>query len=335
MSGPGYGGSCSDIYTGVDGNLSAEPLYIDAANGEFQLESSSPMIDAGNNSATNIPAEDLDGHPRIIDGNLDGVAVVDMGAYEQQGNASINISIDIKPRSFPNSINPSAKGVITVAVLTTDDFDALQVDLGSVRFGPAEAERTHKQAHVEDVDYDGDMDLVVHFRTQETGIQCGDTEATLTGETFDGQSFAGIDSIRTVNCKLTLTFTPVEWTIARDTHGAGIHTIYMIADVSPLVVDDLQDIGGELIWEETQITLCADPTYPPVEWGKFISIRDVGDGFLRIGDGFQSNGQGPGCDINTTMQNAFDNFGLPEKACLSVRSGDINYEFCAPLNIIQ
>ena len=81
--------------------------------------------------------------------------------------------------------------------------------------------------------------------------------------------------------------------------------------------------------------MCADPTYPPELQGKFISIRDVGDGFLRIGDGFQSNTQGPGCDINTAMQNAFDEFGLPNNACLSVRSGDINYEFCAPLNIIQ
>lgn len=253
----------------------------------------------------------------------------------QQGDVSINITIDIKPGSDTNPINLRSKGVIAVAVLTSEDFDALQVDPDTVQFGSESATKAHTQVHVEDVDFDGDMDLVFHFRTQETGIQCGDTEATLTGETFDGQSFAGIDSIRTVNCKLTLTFTPVEWTIARDTHGAGIHTIYMIADVSPLVVDDLQDIGGELIWEETQITLCADPTYPPVEWGKFISIRDVGDGFLRIGDGFQSNSQGPGCDINTTMQNAFDNFGLPENACLSVRSGDINYEFCAPLNITQ
>ena len=246
---------------------------------------------------------------------------------------TLTVSIDIKPGSYPNSINPRSKGAIPVAILTTDTFDALQVDAESVKFGPAEATENHGQAHVEDVDGDGDMDLVLHFKTQETGIACGDTQAELTGETFDAQSFAGMDSIRIVDCDLT--FTPVEWTIVRDTHGEGIHSIHMIADVSPLIADDLQDIGGELVWEETQITLCADPTYPPVEWGRFISIRDVGDGFLRIGDIFLTNGQGPGCDINTTMQNAFDDFGLPKNACLSVRSGDINYEFCAPLNVIQ
>lgn len=132
-----------------------------------------------------------------------------------------------------------------------------------------------------------------------------------------------------------LTFTPVDWTIDLDTHGEGIHTIFMIADVSPMTVDDLQDLGGKLIWEgEVEINLCMDPTYPPVQWGKFISIRDVGDEFLRIGDGFQTNFQGAGCDINDAMQNAFVG-SLPETACLSVRSGDVDHAFCAPLNVIQ
>ena len=51
-------------------------------------------------------------------------------------------------------------------------------------------------------DKDGDNDLVIHFRTQETGIACGDTEATLTGETFTGEMILGSDMILTVgkNC---------------------------------------------------------------------------------------------------------------------------------------
>jgi hypothetical protein len=42
-------------------------------------------IDAGSNAAPAIPPTDKDDNPRIIDGNNDGVATVDMGAYEYQG----------------------------------------------------------------------------------------------------------------------------------------------------------------------------------------------------------------------------------------------------------
>ena len=58
-------------------------------------------------------------------------------------NPLIEVMIDIKPSSYPNSINPKNKGVIPVAVLTTDDFDAQVVDGRTVRFGPNEAEPAH------------------------------------------------------------------------------------------------------------------------------------------------------------------------------------------------
>ncbi len=60
---------------------------------------------------------------------------------------------------------------------------------------------SHEQGHIEDVDDDGDLDIVMHFRTQETGIECGDTDAVLTGETYDGQKFVGSDYIIPIGCK--------------------------------------------------------------------------------------------------------------------------------------
>jgi hypothetical protein len=110
------------------------------------------------------------------------------------------VSIDIKPGSDPNSINPNSKGVIPVAILTTPAFDATTVDPLSVKFGPAGATETHGKGHIEDVDGDGDPDLVLHFNTQQTGIQCGDTSASLTGKTFGGQAITGTDAIQTVGC---------------------------------------------------------------------------------------------------------------------------------------
>ncbi len=110
----------------------------------------------------------------------------------------LEADIDIKPGSDPNSISPGGKGLISVAILTTPAFDATAVDPDTVQFGPGAATRAHANAHVEDVDSDGDLDLVLHFRTQETGIAAGDTEACLTGQTFGGVPIGGCDSVRTV-----------------------------------------------------------------------------------------------------------------------------------------
>lgn len=111
------------------------------------------------------------------------------------------VIVDIKPGSDPNSVNPRSKGVIPVAILSDAHFDATTVDPLSVRFGPDEAEEAHRRGHVEDVDGDGIDDLMLHFRTQETGIHCGTTEATLTGVTTSGESIRGTDSVRTVGCR--------------------------------------------------------------------------------------------------------------------------------------
>ena len=52
------------------------PLFVDAANGNFHLQSGSPVINQGSNSAPSLPSTDKDGLPRILYG------IVDMGAYE-------------------------------------------------------------------------------------------------------------------------------------------------------------------------------------------------------------------------------------------------------------
>jgi len=111
------------------------------------------------------------------------------------------ITIDIKPGSDPvNPVNSKSKGVIPVAVLGSMDFDATQVDFSTVEFGPGKASPVH-DGHVENVNGDGFEDMVFHFNTQGTGITCGDTEATLLGETFGGDAFSGTDSVKTARCK--------------------------------------------------------------------------------------------------------------------------------------
>jgi len=122
-------------------------------------------------------------------------------AFEGECSELLEVDIDIKPGSYPNSANPSSKGVIPVAILTADDFDATSVDPLTVRFGPHGALETHGRGHLGDVDSDGDTDLILHFRTPQTGIACGDTSASLIGATFDYRPIEGTDTIRTVGCR--------------------------------------------------------------------------------------------------------------------------------------
>ena len=112
-----------------------------------------------------------------------------------------SVVIDIKPGSVPNSVNVKSKGVLPVALLSTPEFaDPSAVDVTSARFGPVGATAVHG-GHIEDVNDDGNFDLVLHFKTLETGIACGDTAASLTGTTLGGQAIRGTDSVRTVPCK--------------------------------------------------------------------------------------------------------------------------------------
>ncbi|MEJ5301501.1 MAG: choice-of-anchor Q domain-containing protein [Thermodesulforhabdaceae bacterium] len=81
-SGGGWQSAC-----GVDGghNIDQDPLFVDPSGGNLRLQAGSPAIDKGNNSA--VPSgvtTDLDGNPRFVDGNGDGTATVDMGAFEYQ-----------------------------------------------------------------------------------------------------------------------------------------------------------------------------------------------------------------------------------------------------------
>jgi hypothetical protein len=95
------------------GNISMDPKFVDAANGDFSLQSDSPCIDSGTNTITDytFPVADLGSCIRIWDGNGDSNAIVDMGAYEYGAPVGIEypaaeISDFVLYQNYPNPFNP-------------------------------------------------------------------------------------------------------------------------------------------------------------------------------------------------------------------------------------
>ncbi|MBU0716069.1 MAG: VCBS repeat-containing protein, partial [Verrucomicrobia bacterium] len=79
-----YSYCCSIPLLPGTGNMAANPLLADILAGDYHLQSGSPCIDAGNNDEA--PAFDYEFNDRPLDGNGDGSAVVDIGAYEYTTN---------------------------------------------------------------------------------------------------------------------------------------------------------------------------------------------------------------------------------------------------------
>ena len=112
----------------------------------------------------------------------------------------IEVDIDIKPGSDPNSINAKGMGTISVAILGSAVFDVNDVDVTTLMFGPGGATPVHKAGgHLEDVNGDGFTDLVSHYRQKETGLAPGDTGACVTGITTNGSPIEGCDAVRVLD----------------------------------------------------------------------------------------------------------------------------------------
>ena len=77
------------------GNVNAADPFVSPQSGNLRLKEGALCIDAGSllvDFEPQIPGlqppppGDLDGKPRVVDGDGDGDEVIDMGAYEYQGN---------------------------------------------------------------------------------------------------------------------------------------------------------------------------------------------------------------------------------------------------------
>ena len=106
--------SCVEGWTGAlggDGNIGDDPLFLIDVGGGYHMLGASPLVDSGTNSpAGGLPADDLDGNSRPIDGDGDvepwtGVAeTADIGAYECDGSSSTAICTNATSFAFQSSL---------------------------------------------------------------------------------------------------------------------------------------------------------------------------------------------------------------------------------------
>lgn len=192
----------------VDDTFENTPIPPES-NGTFLFEAADPALGKYQIITSSDVNRDITFRGYDQDGEIsEQVFQQQVGSQEYQLNYSPElgsqiqviriVDIDIKPDSNPNPINLNNKGVIPVAILTTSGFDATQVDAPTVKFGPNQAKELHNKGHLEDVDNDGDIDLILHFRTQETGIKNTDMEVCLIGNTFSGNQIQGCDPIQII-----------------------------------------------------------------------------------------------------------------------------------------
>lgn len=93
-------------YTGTNGNISLPPLFYDFSSGDLRLTEQSPAVDAGNDG----PHVDLLGFNRPVDGDGNGSATTDIGAYEYVRGLP-RTPTAFSSRSLENAIELSWKDV--------------------------------------------------------------------------------------------------------------------------------------------------------------------------------------------------------------------------------
>jgi|GEM_PF-4405174 len=180
-------------------------LLIDSGVGSLFIDgnlfASTPLGGAVNPGAAN----------RVLFGDLSGAGASETDLRDFSFGTPESNMLSAQINVLPDTVNLANNGVIGVTIFTTANFDAAAVDASSVLFAGAHA----VQNSLEDVDGDGDLDMVLHFRTQDTNLRAlyeqlladdinGDgvldsnhqvAEIKLTGQTVDDVLFEGFDDL--------------------------------------------------------------------------------------------------------------------------------------------
>jgi hypothetical protein len=192
---------------GTDEDIS-DDFWID---GDYRLLPWSPCIDVGDNNSVALDESDLDGdgntseplpfdlkgEPRLFDGDYDGEAVVDMGAYEV-----FLPPIDVWMKLTPHALNPFSRGRWVKAHFVLPDgfvVDDVDVNRPCKLVEPFEPDVASDYVNVF-VNGDGLVEVEAMFiRSAFCSAGPLDGSVVVVGRLTDGRSFVGTDTIRAVD----------------------------------------------------------------------------------------------------------------------------------------
>ena len=190
----------SFTYTLEDGDsfLLNDPMLVQGTILSNELATySAPIVGSGSELTLTLTAVTNGGSEAIAFQNIvlrEAPSVVPVDFEVRQGKIGLNGLSNSKGKS---------NGVVPIVLFTTDSFDASTVDVSTVIWAGAGV----YHSSLEDVDNDGDLDLVLHFRLKDTDLlavfaglankngghkkQSFNVSTTLSGETTDGTQFLG------------------------------------------------------------------------------------------------------------------------------------------------
>jgi hypothetical protein len=131
-----------------------------------------------------------------LDGHRYGIDNLRWLSQEPQLPEVPEVQIDVRPDSDENPIQLSSRGVVPVVLYGEVDFAVEDVEVATLMFGPDAAAVAHRNGpHFDDVDGDGLLDMVLHYRVADIGLTTDDVVVCLNGEHVDGTPFEACDDV--------------------------------------------------------------------------------------------------------------------------------------------